>query len=179
MKTRRIWLAFLCVILAFSGCQSSLDENTWNTSPSVEEPSPGPLFNAPAPLSAALKEEIEDAWGSQYGVAFAELGSWCNMDEEKARDNAIRYYGRFESYDVLFIEGPFFAITYENVADFTFSHVQSFSIEVYRDGEFQHLKDVYHEGKISADAIEEIYNLHRNFEQEVFGFDGEDTMLGG
>ncbi len=112
-------------------------------------------------LSEEKKEEIQNAW---FEVEGHPMGEIC----EPVRANTIhplRYYGSYEDYEIIFFAGVADMITTKTIAQMEFKHGSSFVIYAYQNGVFEKLEDVYESGKISADSIKRIAQVHQTIEE--------------
>lgn len=75
-------------------------------------------------LSESRKDEITKAWLKQYD----EPASW-NIDN-------MRYYGRYDGYDIFFYGSRMAAETSRTIGKCTFQHGYSFNLYAYRNSEF-------------------------------------------
>ena len=85
---------------------------------------------------------------------------------EPGRDNAIAsnyeiyYYGTYNGYDVIFVEGYTFGGWYLWVGDEFFFHVQGANLYLHRSGVFTSLEDAYENRKISARNLRKVAQIH-------------------
>lgn len=101
-------------------------------------------------------QELQRAWFAKHGTipSFSEKG-------------VLRYYGRFDGYDIVFEYGMLTAISSETIAGYEFKNSNSFMLYAIKDGEFHTLRNVYTNGLISKQSVEQIWKIHSGitFEQ--------------
>lgn len=94
-------------------------------------------------------QKLQRAWFAKHGTvpSFSEKG-------------ILRYYGRFDGYDIVFEYGMLTAISSETIAGYKFENPNSFMLYAIKDGEFYILKNVYADGLIYEKSIEQIWKIH-------------------
>ena len=108
-------------------------------------------------LSEQEKEAIEQAWVVEHHGLL-----W---DSEEKQTDAIRYYGTFDGYDIVYyIAG---VSPYHNdhrslpIEGISFEYDCDSNIYGFRDGEYDFIYNLYEEGKLSRESIAEIAKIHR------------------
>ena len=114
------------------------------------------IENADGTLSQWMKDEIKSAYEKRDGASW---GKW--QDEGYLR--GPRYYGTYNGYVIIFRWGAAQSLWSIKIGKRTFKGGIEFRLFAYKDGEFHLLEDVYEQGLIGDDAIEEIWNTHREY----------------
>ena len=77
-----------------------------------------------------------------------------------ASNRELYYYGTYNGYDVIFVEGYTFGGWYLWLGDEFFFHVQGANIYLHRNGVFTALEDAYENEKISARNLRKVAQTH-------------------
>lgn len=114
------------------------------------------------PLSEAKKREMKDAW------------------RENKEDNLVwdAYYGTYDGCIVVLDPGNLTAIRSIEVAGYNFIFGNSFTIWVYRNGEFYKLEEAYEAGILIETQIAAIFERHADYLKEKFGEDYYNALYG-
>lgn len=124
------------------------------------EDAPGPDGESNVQTTAAIMEEIENAWLATTGMP---LGGWCEEDGGTLPDGA-RYYGTYGDYDIIFLPTGDDAITELEIEDVTFKHNITFDIYAYRDGSFTPLEEAYAGGGLTRGELRQLALRHLTYE---------------
>lgn len=94
-------------------------------------------------------QQLQRTWFVKFGTipSFSEKG-------------VLRYYGRFDDYDIVFEYGMLTVISSETIAGYKFENPNSFMLYAIKDGEFNTLKNAYTDGLISKQSVEQIWKIH-------------------
>ena len=94
-------------------------------------------------------QKLQRAWFAKHGTvpSFSEKG-------------VLRYYGRFDGYDIVFEYGMLTAISSETIAGYKFENSNTFMLYAIKDGEFHILRNVYADGLIGKESIKQIWKIH-------------------
>ena len=82
-------------------------------------------------------------------------------------DVRVRYYGKFNGYNIVFEERKDNTDTEIAIGPFTFHHYTGFEIWVMAYGEVYSLEDAYGQGLLSFRDIEDLYIAHRHYYWET------------
>lgn len=164
------WMKKTAVVLSaamlLSGCAAG-QPNT--TAPENLQTVPGitqPQIQLPqiSVLSAEKMQEIESAW---YAATNTELEGWYTEAGDTVIDG-MRYYGTCGGYDVLFVPTRVEAETSLAIGGVTITEQNTFELYAYKDGRFLELEDVYHQGLISDQELEDIKAVHLSVQRKLY-----------
>lgn len=129
-----------------------------------------PSLHCPAVLTAEKRTEIEQALNNK--------GYPCNDSlwySDACPVSIYRYYGSDNGYDIIFYDsGSGFAVAETKEIDsVSFYHSMPFALYAYKDGVFANLEDIYAEGLISKEALEEAGNYHTLCEEFYYEWIGK------
>lgn len=142
-------LSWLLIIALFLGCFTACQ----NPAGSDQATESLPIENEDGTLAQRVKEEIAMHWPHLVLIWADDADDYHNT----------RYYGTYDGYVVFFRKGGLDAFTDKKYDKYTFSYSSDFSLYAYKEGEFYMLEDIYEQGLINDEAIEEIWNTHRGY----------------
>ncbi len=113
------------------------------------------LVNKTPQLSKNLKNEIIKVYKEKNNI--------------KEDINIEYYFGKYNNYHVVYIEKNVdtFVDRYIKIGDYTFDYSVNKALEIYKDGEFYTLGDLYKESLIKDKQIKKIYNQTEAFFDKV------------
>lgn len=173
MKKIIVMLLTLALLVGFAACNKPSDNGEGSSSPESSESKPESSESKPdrtelpytVPMSDTVKYAIETDWYDQTG----EIVTWFDKDAEKLDYEAIRYYGYFSGYLVLF-KHVGWDLEYEcalEVAGQRFVHDEMFEIYAYKDGSFLELQSAYESEKLTFPDVAIIAEIHGEFEEYI------------
>lgn len=121
-------------------------------------------LSCPALLTSQKRVQIEAAFGWEF---FGTDVWWFSLENRVA----LRYYGTYNGYDVLFELGVAQAVSTQVIADSTFRNSSSFRLFAHKDGEFFELAELFGDGLVSREDIAKIAQLHNQTQEAIYGED--------
>ena len=112
------------------------------------------------------RSAMEKAWLEQQKY---EMGIWFDGSEESKHLGTLCYYGRYQGYDVIFVETMLAVISGKKIGNEEFHHSSGFVLYAYKNGEFIPLGDAYEQGLISDRSLARIAKKHSNYEECIGG----------
>lgn len=112
------------------------------------------------------RNAMEKAWLEQEKY---EMGIWFDGSEESKHLGNLCYYGRYQGYDVIFMETMLQVLSGKGIGEEEFHHNTSFVLYAYKNGEFIELEDAYEQGLISDRSLARIAKKHSKYEECIGG----------
>ena len=118
-------------------------------------------------LTEEMANEIEQAWlrENKHGL------QWYLTDDGEVIPDGVRYYGTYNGYSILFVEGNLTVMGGYQVGDAVFRHSSSFTLLSYYDGEFLELRDVYAAGGITDEDLMLIKQKHVDVQKSLHSYE--------
>ena len=113
----------------------------------------GSIENEDGTLSDWKREEIERAYEEQFDGA---VGIAHGQD--------MRYYGNENGYILIYSRGALSSLHRVQIGPKSFKSGYNFTLFAYKDGVLYDLKDVYEDGLVSLEAIENAWKIHQEYE---------------
>ena len=110
------------------------------------------------PIPIAKRVEIKKAWSEQD-----KQFNWKKVDWDRRYICAMRYYGTFNGYVILFSPGQTAVMTSQEIGGEKFDYTSSFVIYGYKNGQFQNLSELFETGIVDADDIVGIAKAHKKY----------------
>lgn len=163
-------IAVLCfAVLLFTGCEAAVPTQNSTTTLAGVVTSP-----ATTGETVLWKQEIEEAW---YAAHNAELGPWYTAADGEV-DDGVRHYGTYDGYDVIYLPTFDDAITQKQIGNVVFKNNYTFELYAYRDGLFYDLKQAYEEGLLNDVMLQQIAQIHAQFQTGLFPTLDEEVISG-
>lgn len=115
-------------------------------------------------VSDALRNEIREAYKQQF-----DSPNFANDDDDTIA--GMQYYGTYNGYTVLFSSGMLCVVSEFQIGSYAFKWGSSCSLYAYKDGEFHNLSQVYEDGDLTDDHIEEIAVTHKAYFSQHHNWD--------
>ena len=142
MKKLSWFLIIVLLLGCLAGCQAAPEEGAERS-----------IENADGTLSDWMKVEIGQAYEKQFNGA---------EGIEHSKD--MRYYGNENGYILLYSRGALPSVHRVQIGSKSFKSGYSFTLFAYKDGVLYDLKDVYEDGLISLEAVENALKIHQDHE---------------
>lgn len=162
--------AMLCLAaLLFSGCEAVAP--TQNTTTALPDTTPSQTTTGETVL---WQQEIEAAW---YAAHNSELGPWYTTAGTGMGDG-VRHYGTYDGYDVIYLPTFDAAMTQKQIGNAVFENRYTFELYAYREGQFYDLQQAYEEGWLTDVMLQQIAQIHAQFQDVLFPTLDEDVLSG-
>lgn len=109
---------------------------------------------------------MEKAWLEQEKC---KMGIWFDPNDESRRIGDLCYYGRYQGYDIVFMETMLQILSGKRIGDEEFYHSTSSVLYAYKNGELIELEEAYELGLISDRSLAEIAKRHSRYEECIRG----------
>ena len=109
-------------------------------------------------LTEEMANEIEQAWlrENKHGL------QWYLTDDGEVIPDGVRYYGTYNGYSILFVEGNLTQISSTTIASRVFRWgTGAVMLYAFKDGQLQELQTVYDCGLLTDEDIGVIWQRHR------------------